>query len=176
LVFEAVAWGFVDFGGGGEAGAGADGVKEAAADGVEVAGDEGAQGGEGGGVELFEDVWVFEDGVFEGEGASFVKEDVPGAQEALPEAEAADEDAEALCTGGGELFGEGDGDAEGARAGDDEDGDHDLERLGWACALEEPCGCAEEADEDDGDEVGAQEALKRAIAKFAGAAGFEEAA
>ena len=65
-------------------------------------------------------------------------------EEAGPEDGAADEDADALHGGGGEVVGEGQGYAEGAGAGDDQQGDHDLEASGGVAGVNPPGQTAED--------------------------------
>lgn len=162
-----------DFDGGGLDGA--DVVEEAAADGVEVAGGEMVEGVALFDGELAEGFGIGEGGVFEGEGAGFVEDDFFDSGESGPEVGGADEDAETLHPGGGEVVGIGGGHAEGTGAGDDEDGDHDLEGKCDVVSVDPPPRGSADSDEDDDDEVGTHEGGVEERGVFCGFAALQKA-
>jgi hypothetical protein len=142
---------------------------------VEAVDGEREQGAPGFWFEGGEAIRVFENGIFEGEGTGFVEEDFPDAEETGPEDGAADEDAAAFHAGCGEVIGEGEGDTEGAGAGDHEEGNHDLKGHFRLPGGEQPCGEAGNREDEDDGNIDPEDPVEDGVAGFVFAR-FAEAA
>ena len=102
----------------------------------------GVEGFEGGAVELGHDGRLGDDQLAEGQGAGLVEDNLADPKSALEEADPPHEEAVATGPGERQLVGQGGRQAQGARAGHDEDGDADFDR---------PLGSRRQPDEDRGD-------------------------
>ena len=149
-------------------------IKQAAADGMEIPTGEVSQGLAGTFIECGERLGIHEHGIFQGERARFIKDDLTQPRELFPKAERSNKDAVTFRPARGDVIGERRGHAESAGAGHDEDGDHDLHGLGPFARVLPPPNAADDAREHDDDQITAKELFESEIAIFTTTTCFEK--